>query len=412
MKFSSCHCFIIGIFVLAISLILFMGSGYDSHDLRSDAPLILRNTESTQSRSDIDSNLIIVETAGDSKPNLAVTDGDSKSKETPTAESTSLQGTQKSKFAYITLIHGIDNTFTYRGFLYNALIMRKSLTSLGSTADFIVMLGFTTQGDQLDFPLFEKDIKLLEDAGIRILYLPRLLPIHKKVKFTEMALLKITPWNLTAYDKIQYMDGDVLPITLMDCYFDFELNTFNTGNASPLNSGWFVAIPDAEYYNKMHEKAVERINNPWNKKRGWGTVMPRGVKYRSGKKTVKNWDFNGASLDQGLLFDTYALHGRALLLDTNYGLEYTEGDMKRVDLDKLLHSCNGVSPVDSFIHYTGKSKPWLQDLDKSKVFNQIHFILQCVYFDDDKFQYHFIYQNFFLSNDMLLLILLKVWNII
>jgi hypothetical protein len=412
MKFSSCHCFIIGIFVLAISLLLFMGSGFVSHELRPDAPLGLRNTESTQSRSDIDTNLLIAETAGDRKPNLALTDGESKSQETPATEPNSLLGTQKSKFAYITLIHGIDNTFTYRGFLYNALIMRKSLTSLGSTADFIVMLGFTTQGDQLDFPLFEKDIQLLEDAGIRILYLPRLLPIHKKVKFTEMALLKIAPWNLTSYDKIQYMDGDVLPITLMDCYFDFELNTFNTGNASPLNSGWFVAIPDAEYYDKMLEKAVERINNPWNKKRGWGTVMPRGVKYRSGKKTVKNWDFNGASLDQGLLFDTYALHGRALLLDANYGLEYTEGDMKRVDLDKLLHGCNGVSPIDSFIHYTGKKKPWLQDLDKSKVFYKKRFILQCVHFDGGKFQHRFIYQNSFLSYDMPLLIPLKVWNII
>ena len=379
MKFSLCHCFIIGIFVLAISLILFMGCGYNSHYLRPDVPLGLRNTESTQSRSDIDSNLITVETAGDSKPNLAVTDGDSKSLETPTTDPNSLQGTQKSKFAYITLIHGIDNTFTYRGFLYNALIMRKSLTSLGSTADFIVMLGFTTQGDQLDFPLFEKDIQLLKQAGIRILYLPRLLPINKKVKFTEMALLKITPWNLTAYDKIQYMDGDVLPITLMDCYFDFELNTFNTGNASPLNSGWFVAVPDADIYNKMHEKAVERINNPWNKKRGWGTAMPRGIEYRNQKKTVRNWDFNGASLDQGLLFHTYALHGRTLLIDTNFGLEYTEGHMKRIDLDKeLLQSCNGVPPVGSFIHYTGKSKPWLQDLDKSQVFNQKHLIIQCV----------------------------------
>lgn len=58
-----------------------------------------------------------------------------------------LYGKQISKFAYITLIHGIDNTFSYRGFLYNVLIMRKSLLTLGSTADFIVMLGFTTLGD-------------------------------------------------------------------------------------------------------------------------------------------------------------------------------------------------------------------------------------------------------------------------
>jgi hypothetical protein len=60
-----------------------------------------------------------------------------------------LYGKQISKFAYVTLIHGIDNTFSYRGFLYNVLIMRKSLLTLGSTADFIVMLGFTTLGDKI-----------------------------------------------------------------------------------------------------------------------------------------------------------------------------------------------------------------------------------------------------------------------
>ena len=58
-----------------------------------------------------------------------------------------LLGEKNSQNAYITLIHGIDNTFKYRGFLYNALIMRKALLGLGSTADFIVMLGFTTLGN-------------------------------------------------------------------------------------------------------------------------------------------------------------------------------------------------------------------------------------------------------------------------
>ena len=359
MKLVPTLCFVIGIVILTVSLILLKGGGNGPFDALPDIPVGLQSTESSQSRPIL-------------APSLVETVSEVKGLKSYAIESNALQGVQKSKFAYITLIHGIDNTFTYRGFLYNALIMRKSLTSLGSTADFIVMLGFTTQGDELDYYLFAKDILLLEEAGMRIIFLQRLLPLHEKVKFTEMALLKITPWNLIAYDKIQYMDGDVLPITLMDCYFGFEQNTFNTGNASPLNSGWFVAIPDAENYNKMYDKAIYRLNKPWNKKRGWGTVMPKGIKYRDGKKAVRNWDFNGASLDQGLLFDTYALHGQALLLDTEEGIQYTEGEAKKMDLDKILGSCNGVSPSESFIHYTGKSKPWLQDLDKSKV-HEINF---------------------------------------
>ena len=55
-----------------------------------------------------------------------------------------LLGPQTSRHAYVTLIHGIDNTFSYRGYLYNCLIMRSVLQRLGSTADFIALVGFTS----------------------------------------------------------------------------------------------------------------------------------------------------------------------------------------------------------------------------------------------------------------------------
>ena len=50
---------------------------------------------------------------------------------------------QKSKFAYTTLISGINKSRRYRGFLYNALIMRRSLLDAGSTADFVAMIGYS-----------------------------------------------------------------------------------------------------------------------------------------------------------------------------------------------------------------------------------------------------------------------------
>ena len=279
-----------------------------------------------------------------------------------------LLGTRKSKFAYITLVHGIDNTFSYRGFLYNALIMKKSLADLGSTADFIVMLGFTTLGDTLDHKIFTQDIALLEDAGMRILYLPRLRAEHRKVNFMEMALLKITPWNLTEYDRIQYFDGDILPTKNMDCFFQYNINTFNTGNASPLNSGWFLAIPNPESHSDMLQKAITRIENPWNEKVGWGTAIPLGTTFRGRSKNVNVWNFNGASLDQGLLFHTFALHGTVMMLDVTDATKYSlNGSMKEiVSLDVALLRSNGQSPTDSFIHFTGRNKPWLQNLRKTR----------------------------------------------
>ena len=158
----------------------------------------------------------------------------------------------------------------------------------------------STDGDYYDYLQFESDFALLSQLGIRMYILPRLKPEKKKVSFGEMALLKTTPWNFTNYDRIQYLDGDVLPTQNLDCYFQLDQNAFNTGNASPLNSGWYMAIPSISLYNKMRQLAILRLSTPWDEEKGWGTVIPKGqVTFRNNGKAVAKWDFNGASLDQG-----------------------------------------------------------------------------------------------------------------
>jgi hypothetical protein len=112
---------------------------------------------------------------------------------------------QSSNYAYVTLISGIDETFKYRGFLYNALIMKKALKEYGSTADFIAMIGFSVKNTSL----FESDLNLLKKSGIIVHVLPRLLTEEHELNFAEMALLKITPYSFVNYEKIQFFDGDV-----------------------------------------------------------------------------------------------------------------------------------------------------------------------------------------------------------
>ena len=93
-----------------------------------------------------------------------------------------------------------------------------------------------------------------------------------KVSFAEMALLKILPWSGQLgkqYEKIQYLDGDVLPRRDMDCFFGLHSNTFNTGSASPLNSGWLLAIPDKELYDHMRTLALKRLQTRWDESMGW-----------------------------------------------------------------------------------------------------------------------------------------------
>ena len=280
-------------------------------------------------------------------------------------------GPRASRYAYVTLIHGIDSSLKYRGFLYNAIIMITSLRKSGSTADFIALVGFAANftKDQ-----FKDDLGLLESVGIIIHYLPRLVNENLAVGFAEMALLKVTPFSFTQYEKIQFFDGDIMPKKNMDCYFKLDVNFFCTGSASPLNSGWYLAIPNEKVYNELREYAVGRFSKSWDKKIGWGIPIPEGMKFSSGKP-VTLWDFNGANLDQGLFTHYFILtNGNIGLIDdreirmyhrTPGGVEEnpTESIVKQTE---VLSCCKGKNPKSMFAHFTGSSKPWLQDSSKSK----------------------------------------------
>jgi hypothetical protein len=289
------------------------------------------------------------------------------------AGKSSLRGNarQKSRFAYVTLIHGIDSSRKYTGFLYNTIIMATSLRRHGSTADVIAMIGFAANASRIEF---KSDLQLLEQAGIIVHYLPRLLDPQTPVSFAEMALLKITPFSFTHYEKIQFFDGDIMPKQNMDCYFDLDRNYFTTGTASPLNSGWFLAIPNKQHYDELRKYAMARFTKAWDKQMGWGTPIPEGMVYRTGKPVIQ-WEFNGANLDQGLFTHYFVLgRGRVGLIDSKevklYDQHNTQNPWARptettVSIQEAMACCNGKPPNNKFAHFTGQNKPWLFDASKS-----------------------------------------------
>lgn len=86
------------------------------------------------------------------------------------------------------------------------------------------------------------------------------------------------------------------------------------------------------------------------------SFIPISNIYRGNEKPVKKWNFNGASLDQGLLYYTYVMtHGNVVLLDSGSNAYKYGGNYTRVDVDgkDLFEFCGGVEPVDSFVHFTG-----------------------------------------------------------
>lgn len=280
---------------------------------------------------------------------------------------------QKSRFAYVTLISGIDRKFKYRGFLYNALIMHRSLEEQGSTADFIAMIGYSEN----DTSPFIEDINMLKSHGIIVHELPRLVDPSYPLRFAEMALLKITPYSFTEYEKVQFFDGDVMPTKNMDCFFNMPYNAFTIGAVSPLNSGWFLAIPNKDAFQDMRNKAIWRLFREWDEKNGWeNEELPTQLTVRGGRPVSKpknRWNFNGADMDQGLFTHYFVIHhGNVILMDTDLnvvrhyrrGIAHdTEHDMIEVPAKKALAVCNSaLMPTRYFAHFTGRSKPWMNDL--------------------------------------------------
>lgn len=281
-----------------------------------------------------------------------------------------IEDAHNSEFAYVSLLHGIDDSFAYRGFLYHAILVKKALEQLGSKMDFILLIGFSSGEESHDSEV-QTDLALLRRHGIKLFFLPRLdeeaQKKQKKVSFMEMALLKITPWSFSQYKRIQFIDGDVLPHKNMDCLFELDRNSFNTGSASPLNSGWYLAIPDLKDYEEMKILAVQRVRAKWNEVVGWGKEIPTDLRYRGKSRTVKKWDFNGASLDQGLLTHHFVLtNGKAQLFDFKEVEVYDANYEHHSEQMRDLSGCLSMLPTDRFYHYTGRNKPWLQDLDHPK----------------------------------------------
>ena len=130
---------------------------------------------------------------------------------------------------------------------------------------------------------------LLQKAGIILHILPRFLDESHELGFAEMALLKITPWSFTQYTRLQFFDGDVMPLSNLDCYFHLDANSFTVGAVSPLNSGWYLAIPDQIAYNEMKEKSIWRLGRDWDKELGWSKKMPDDIMYRGGVTPCVQW---------------------------------------------------------------------------------------------------------------------------
>ena len=254
-----------------------------------------------------------------------------------------------SKYAYATLLD--DTTASsgglgYRALVLSILVMKHSLDNLSlarsrsrATIDLVVLHGFdtgqtSTQDSLQHNSLIASDLAFLAKCGIKVQKIPALgtteevdlsqqtssQPLKMKNRtILEVTLEKLYLWGLSAYDKVQFLDADIMPIQSLDCFFTLEVNTFEIGTVSPINAGWMLTIPEEGDFQELKRLAEWRLTQgQFNVNLGYGLPMPSGLLSGFGTRPFSKWSFHGAELEQGLLVHHFAVQDRQKVLQA-YG---------------------------------------------------------------------------------------------
>ena len=296
----------------------------------------------------------------------------------------------KSKFAYVFVIGGCNpKEGSYRHFIYNILISTKILHEHGSRADIVVFIQLSNKYDGEELP--SEDRRVLDAMGVEIRYIPK----DPHESFYTVTLEKFRVLTLVEYERVMFLDGDVLPRQSLDYLFElsvngtFKENVIMAGYLEPANAGLFVVKPmpgDYEHalklINESHSRGATLPYPHWDVDVGWGTRMDEPDYYELIKGEIQHkWDFHCAYADQGLLYHWVkyvkqsmtvvmsdwtenwvpypngTMHGKEDIVRLNDLMKYSE-PRECWNRQSTYKSCK--PPHSDFMHFTGKKKPWLK----------------------------------------------------
>ena len=258
--------------------------------------------------------------------------------------------------------------------------------------------------------LVERDRQLLDSMNIIVQYIPK----SAEESFYRTMLDKFLILGLVQYERVLYMDGDVVARGSLDYLFDLSVrgvlkrNIVLVGQSEPASGGFFMVSPNENALNRImaiirdKEERGKKLPFPhWDEDIGWGHRFEKGdfARVHSGRQYIK-WDFYGAFADQGRSSDSAAASFLYISLGKNnisflgllyHWVKYEEKSVSLLykhsvenwDVDangtlveqrlksKIFKEYNSdracwnkqqhcKAPFNDFVHFTGKSKPWLQ----------------------------------------------------
>lgn len=318
----------------------------------------------------------------------------------------------EAKWAYAFLVAGCDisSPLSYRNYFYNILVASSLLQKQNSSSDILVMIQLTKTSNATQLP--KADLKWLEmplsssvngKSKLRIHYLPP--PLRDN--FYNSQLEKFRILEFSKYDRILYMDADIMPLCSLDYLFELsesgtmQPNVVMAWFGEPASGGFFLLSPETGDYRQLQEIIKKREEHiEWNYTLGWGRQMEEewtGIPmYPKPALHSKLWKFHGDFADQGLLYYWTRFHKQNVsivyldkvenwqdgrLVQTYNSVDIMgqrtclpKGMEKRGQYGQTLHpNFLGKIPHRDFVHFTGEQKPWEMKRKKfPKSINQVH----------------------------------------
>jgi hypothetical protein len=217
---------------------------------------------------------------------------------------------QPGRFAYVFVVSGCNQN-SCLGYILNILVASSVFQAHKSTADVVLKVQMARAETAPRLP--EQHEKWLSDAGVKLQYFNSGL---RSTNFGLANLQKFRILNMIEYDRVLFLDADVMPLCSMDYMFHesykkdglFQEQVTVAGAKAPAAGSMFLVTPKAGEYEKLMDLVRQHRQRSANSsvfdpKIGWGhEIQPPDSWNALIKQNITTWDFYGASADQGLLY--------------------------------------------------------------------------------------------------------------
>ncbi|KAF4361231.1 hypothetical protein G4B88_000629 [Cannabis sativa] len=187
------------------------------------------------------------------------------------------------RYAYATVLHSSES------YVCGAIALAQSIRRTKSTRDLVLLA---------DKSISTKSRRGLRSAGWQIVPIDRIRsPFAKKGSYNEWNYSKLRLWQLVRYDKIVFIDADLLVLSNLDYLFLYPQLSAAGNDRFLFNSGVMVIEPSNCLFKVLSEKTFELKSYNGgdqgflNEVFTWWHRLPRSINYLKIFRRSSNGDF-------------------------------------------------------------------------------------------------------------------------